>query len=229
MCCDCTGGVIALNGCLISSNWDVASLPRHVVAIDDVMVSDRLDTTSFRRGYVGGKLHGMESTGYPRASSSGQWDKNETWRGTKEYDIDKGGCLHRSKRSDSGSLRCLCPSTSERQQASKDFFTRFSGLCFLKDVLSWNQNLPKVFFRHFVSALLEHERSIVPSVTQMVLRDWNYKSLLLNTVQLRSTDSILPLWILTNTPVTILSYRAMKFRVLTVWSICHLTMVFNLG
>ena len=54
------------------------------------------------------------------------------------------------------------------------------GLSFQqKDFVSWSQNLSMVFFRQSVSARQEQERTIV------------FVSLLLNTVQLLSTDNIL--------------------------------------
>ena len=47
-------------------------------------------------------------------------------------------------------------------------------------------------------------------------------------LRLLSTLTILPLWHLTNTPVSILSLRALKLPILISWSICRLSIVLKL-
>ena len=75
--------------------------------------------------------------------------------------------------------------------------------------------ISRAFFRQSVSALLEEEQTIVLLVHDHFCGE-NCKSLFLNTVHLLSTDSILlnadfsPFWLLTNTPVSILSFRALN-------------------
>ena len=107
---------------------------------------------------------------------------------------------------------------------------------FRMDYFTWERFLLKVFFRHFVSAILGQERKIVLSFRADCLRGGNCRSLLLNTVLLLSIDSILPfssqrwrssLLLLTNTPISILWFLILKFFVLIIWPMCLLTIVFN--
>ena len=98
-------------------------------------------------------------------------------------------------------------------------------------------------FRQSVPSLLVRQRTMVLLVSDRIRflqldHDWSYKSLLLNIVQLLSTDSILPLssprrlfsplGLLVTAPLSTISFQALKLRVLICWSIWRLTAIFNL-
>ena len=97
-----------------------------------------------------------------------------------------------------------------------NFCTLFD-VSFLKDFLTWNQGLWKVFFRQSVSASLEQERTTVFTVQDYFSTKthrpfafhWKHSPILLSTL------TFFPFWLLP--PVSILAFLAPELRVLIIW------------
>ena len=92
-------------------------------------------------------------------------------------------------------------------------------------------------FLHLVSAVLEQERTIVPSF-HVCFSSWRTLQAFpfvhcpfafhwWQSLCFFSTKTFFPIRVITNTPVSILSFLPWKFRVLIFWSKCLFTMVFN--
>ena len=78
---------------------------QHVVATDNVMVSERLGTTFFRRRYDGRKLHGLDSTGYPAPVAREEEQKIMKITKDEEREKEKGKRKKKRKRGLSAGLQ----------------------------------------------------------------------------------------------------------------------------